>query len=43
MDNYGHLFSGDVEALADRMDKRIRREQGKPGWLNTLGRRRAGR
>jgi integrase len=25
MDNYGHLFSGDVEALADRMDQRIRR------------------
>jgi integrase len=25
MDNYGHLFSGDVEALAERMDARIRR------------------
>lgn len=26
MDNYGHLFSGDVEALAARMDARILRE-----------------
>jgi integrase len=25
MDNYGHLFSGDIEALAERMDARIRR------------------
>ncbi len=26
MDNYGHLFPGDLEALAERMDARIRRE-----------------
>lgn len=31
MDNYGHLFSGDVEALADRMEERIRRETGLGG------------